>query len=395
MYLNDDIRYSQNLSQEVKNSLELTSLRDIVSQTKIYYDPSDLSTVVEEDRMLLELYQEFQSIDPVCHDHESPSNWVLRFEMDRKELLNRHITMNDIVFSIQSVYQNDLSCIYSDDNSDQLVLRIRINKESTDEDEGIFLLRMLEKSMLDKIIIQGVNGINKVVMRTSRDKGIMEDGQFVRKEEWVLDTDGVNLIQVMNYPGVDPTRTTSNDIYEINECLGIEAARHTLFQEMFDVISFEGAYVNYRHLALLVETMTFKGGLMSIDRHGINRGDIGPLAKCSFEETTDQLLNAAIFGESDPVQGVSANIMLGQLAPGGTGSCDVMLDESEYFSLLSERQEEIERLESERQAEQEWTQETEDYEVNGCSMDDLQLPDLPDMEAEDINYNIQDWKLIC
>ena len=136
MYLNDDIRYSQNLSQEVKNSLELTSLRDIVSQTKIYYDPSDLSTVVEEDRMLLELYQEFQSIDPVCHDHESPSNWVLRFEMDRKELLNRHITMNDIVFSIQSVYQNDLSCIYSDDNSDQLVLRIRINKESTDEDEG-------------------------------------------------------------------------------------------------------------------------------------------------------------------------------------------------------------------------------------------------------------------
>ena len=394
VYLKDDIRYSQNLSQEVKNSLELTSLRDIVSQTKIYYDPSDLSTVVEEDRLLLELYQEFQEIDPVCHEQESPSNWVLRFEMDRKELLNRHITMNDIVFSIQSVYQNDLSCIYSDDNSDQLVLRIRINKESTDEDEGIFLLRMLEKSILDKIIIQGVNGINKVIMRTSRDKGIMEDGQFIRKEEWVLDTDGVNLIQVMNYPGVDPTRTTSNDIYEINNCLGIEAARHTLFQEMFDVISFEGAYVNYRHLALLVETMTFKGGLMSIDRHGINRGDIGPLAKCSFEETTDQLLNAAIFGESDPVQGVSANIMLGQLAPGGTGSCDVMLDESEYFSLLSERQEEIEKLESEKQAEQEWSQETEDYEVNGCSFDDLQLPDLPDMEEEDINYNIQDWKLI-
>ena len=307
--LDEDIKYRQDKSQEIKNGLELTSLRDVVSQTKIYWDPSDLTTVVESDRFLLELYKEFQEIDPVCQDVDSPSNWVLRFEMDRKELLERQITMDDIVFSIQNIYQEDLSCIFSDDNSDELILRIRINKDSVDnEDEGIFLLRMLEKSMLDKIIIQGVNHINKVTMRTSKEQGFFSDGEFCRKDEWVLDTDGVNLLEVMNYPGVDPKRTTSNDIYEMNEFLGIEAARHSLFKEMFDVISFEGAYVNYRHLALLVETMTFKGGLMSVDRHGINRGDIGPLAKCSFEETTDQLLKAAIFGESDPVQGVSAKI---------------------------------------------------------------------------------------
>ena len=345
--------------------------------------------------MLLDLYKEFQEIDPVCHDEESPSNWVLRLEMNHKELLERHITMQDIIFSIQSIYQNDLSYVFSDDNSDQLILRIRINKDSGDgDDEGIFLLRMLEKSMLDKIIIQGVKQINKVTMRNSKDYGFFQDGQFQRKDEWVLDTDGVNLIEVMNYPNVDPTRTTSNDIYEMIEYLGVEAARHTLFKEIFDVISFEGAYVNYRHLALLVETMTFKGGLMSVDRHGINRGDIGPLAKCSFEETTDQLLKAAIFGESDPVKGVSANIMLGQLSPGGTGNCDVMLDEEEYFSILAERQEEIDKqiqLEKEEQEDEEYI---EGISMDGCSMDDLKLPELPDMDPENLSYNLQDWRLI-
>ena len=392
--LNDDIKYRQDLAQEVKNGLEITRLRELVSHTKIYFDPSDLSTVIEKDRPLLELYKEFQEIDPVCQDEHSPSNWVLRFEINRKELLERQITMEDIVFSIKEIYQNDLSCIYSDDNSDELILRIRINKESdSEEDEGIFLLRMIEKSMLEKIIIQGVNGIDKVTMRTSKDVGHFNDeGDFERTPEWVLDTDGVNLVDIMNFPGVDPTKTISNDIYEMNECLGIEAARYTLFKEMYDVISFEGAYVNYRHLALLVETMTFRGGLMSIDRHGINRGDIGPLAKCSFEETTDQLLKAAIFGESDPVVGVSANIMLGQIAPGGTGSCDLLLDEEEFFNLLKEKDtvdlsmptEDADSLELD-----------EDDDIEGCFMDELELPGLSsEITKEDITYDLPDLKVI-
>jgi DNA-directed RNA polymerase beta' subunit len=77
--------------------------------------------------------------------------------------------------------------------------------------------------------------------------------------------------------------------------------------------------MNYRHMSLLIDTMTYKGQLMSIDRHGINRGDIGPLAKSSFEETTDMLINASIFAEYDKVNGVSANVMLGQQPPCGTG----------------------------------------------------------------------------
>lgn len=86
-------------------------------------------------------------------------------------------------------------------------------------------------------------------------------------------------------------------------------------------------HVNYRHIALLVDTMKNRRYFFSIDRHGIDRGEIGPLAKCSFEETTDMLVKAGILSELDKINGVSANIMLGQLPPAGTGNTDILLDE--------------------------------------------------------------------
>ena len=82
--------------------------------------------------------------------------------------------------------------------------------------------------------------------------------------------------------------------------------------------------------------MTSKGELTSINRQGINRGDVGPLAKCSFEDTTDQLIKASIFGETDNLSGVSSNIMLGNNIPSGTGFCDIFLDEEELVNISKE-----------------------------------------------------------
>ena len=98
---------------------------------------------------------------------------------------------------------------------------------------------------------------------------------------------------------------------------------------MNNVISFDGSYVNYRHLSLLCDIMTSKGNFMAITRHGINRQEVGCLMRCSFEETVDVLLDAACHSESDPMKGVSENIMLGQLAKIGTGSFDLILNVEE------------------------------------------------------------------
>ena len=107
-----------------------------------------------------------------------------------------------------------------------------------------------------------------------------------------------------------------------------------LCDEINSVFSMSSAYVNARHINLLVDMMTQKGSLMPMDRHGINKSDRGPLAKSSFEETPDIIAKAAIFGELDNVQSVSANIMLGQEVPIGTGSIDVLFDEDKFYDTV-------------------------------------------------------------
>ena len=93
-------------------------------------------------------------------------------------------------------------------------------------------------------------------------------------------------------------------------------------------MSFDGSYVNYRHLALLVDIMTHKGKLVSITRHGFNKMDVSPIARCTFEETADILYQSAAFGLCDDLKGVSANILVGNVAPIGTGIIDLYLNKN-------------------------------------------------------------------
>jgi DNA-directed RNA polymerase II subunit RPB1 len=125
---------------------------------------------------------------------------------------------------------------------------------------------------------------------------------------------------------VDGTRTFSNDIHEIAEVFGIEAARLALYEEINEVFSSEK--VNYRHLAVLVDTMTFGGRIVPVNRFGMSKNETGVLAKSSFEETSKIMFNAAIWAEKDSMRGVSANIMFGQKPPCGTGFVDILVDEA-------------------------------------------------------------------
>jgi len=132
---------------------------------------------------------------------------------------------------------------------------------------------------------------------------------------------------VLSFDGVDHRRTTSNDIVEIITTMGIEAVRGSLMKEIFSVLQSGGSYVNHRHIALLIDIMTCRGHLMAITRHGINRTDSGPLMRCSFEETVEILFEASSFAMQDNLEGVSEAVMLGTLAPIGSGSFDVLLDD--------------------------------------------------------------------
>ena len=168
------------------------------------------------------------------------------------------------------------------------------DEEQLDKMEDDTFLRCLESNLLSDMALQGIEQISKVYMhyptQDSKKRIIINDeGEYKALQEWILETDGVNLMKVLSEPSVDPVRTTSNDIVEIFRVLGIEAVRKAVEKELHHVISFDGSYVNYRHLALLCDIMTSRGHLMAVTRHGINRQDVGPLMKCSFEETVGSI----------------------------------------------------------------------------------------------------------
>ncbi|XP_068728449.1 DNA-directed RNA polymerase II subunit RPB1-like [Montipora capricornis] len=322
-------------AKEVLCRLEHTTLRKVTANTAIYYDPDPQNTVVTEDQDFVNAYYEMPDFDV-----SRISPWLLRIELDRKRMTDKKLTMEQISEKINLEFGDDLNSICSDYNTEKLVLRIRImnnddGKCQTEEeqlnkmDDDMFL-SCIEANLLTDMTLQGIEAISKVYMNLpNEDKKrvtITEEGEFKHLREWILETDGVALMRVLSERDVDPLRTTSNDICEIFSVLGVEAVRKAIERELNHVISFDGLYVNYRHLALLCDIMTCRGHLMAITRHGINRQEVGALMRCSFQETVDVLMDAASHAEVDTLRGVSECLILGKLPRLGTGSFDLMLD---------------------------------------------------------------------
>ncbi|CAG2171630.1 unnamed protein product, partial [Oppiella nova] len=321
-------------AKDVLCRLEHTTLRKVTANTAIYYDPDPLNSVIAEDQEFVNVYYEMPDFDT-----SRISPWLLRIELDRKRMTDKKLTMEAIAEKINAGFGDDLNCIFNDDNAEKLILRIRImnseekmeDEEQVDKMEDDVFLRCIEASMLSDITLQGIESIIKVYMHlptTDNHKRIIitETGEYKAIAEWLLETDGTSLMRVLSEQYVDPVRTYSNDICEIFATLGIEAVRKAVEKEMNHVLSFDGSYVNYRHLALLCDVMTAKGHLMAITRHGINRQDVGALMRCSFEETVDVLIDAATHAEVDHLRGVSENIIMGQLAKIGSGAFGMLLD---------------------------------------------------------------------
>ena len=329
--LKKEYRDSIDKAREVAQDLELTILKDIVTKTAIYFDPSDTNTVLEEDKDLIHFYSIFEQ-DKI-QDADKWSKWLVRMEFDRDTMFAKNISMDDVAFALEQKFTEEVHLIYSDYNSDRLVMRIRLTndqKDSTKDD--ILNLKKLQNKLLTSIVIRGVSGIKSVSYRQEKNYYELRDGKYEAIDQYILDTDGSNFLDIMNHPYVNGNGVMSSHVHDIYENLGIEAARATLLNEITNLFADAGG-VDFRHLGLLCDWMTRVGKLLSVDRYGINKQDIGPLAKASFEETEKILLKAALYGEIDPITGVSANIMTGQPIKGGTGFSEILLDENSLIRL--------------------------------------------------------------
>ncbi|KAM9903666.1 hypothetical protein OXX79_003223, partial [Metschnikowia pulcherrima] len=330
VYLEPEIAVDIEKAKVVQSAIEHTTLKNVTSSTEIYYDPDPRSTVIEEDYDTVEAYFAIPD-EKVEETIDNQSPWLLRLELDRAKMLDKQLTMAQVAEKISQNFGEDLFVIWSDDTADKLIIRCRVIRDPKLEEEGEHeedqILKRVEAHMLETISLRGIPGITRVFMMQHKMSTPDADGEFSQKQEWVLETDGVNLAEVITVPGVDASRTYSNNFIEILSVLGIEATRTALFKEILNVIAFDGSYVNYRHMALLVDVMTARGHLMAITRHGINRAETGALMRCSFEETVEILLDAGAAAELDDCRGISENVILGQMPPLGTGAFDVMVDE--------------------------------------------------------------------
>jgi DNA-directed RNA polymerase II subunit RPB1 len=180
---------------------------------------------------------------------------------------------------------------------------------------------------LKRTILRGVEGISKVLPRKVPNQVVKHDGKYVRKDTWVLDTTGTNMLDVLGLTFIDAPRTYSNDIYEVYKTLGIEAARQCILTEFMDVMEHSDVYLNYHHLSVLCDRMTYNGkDMVAVYRSGFLKDNIGPIAKATFEMHTEMFLNAARHGQMDNMRGVSANVMCGQFGYFGTGAFNLILD---------------------------------------------------------------------
>jgi len=143
--------------------------------------------------------------------------------------------------------------------------------------------------------------------------------------EWVIRTDGSNLSKVLEIPGVDTSRTTTNNVHEIAKTLGVEASRNALVHEAKGVLEDQGLDVDVRHVMLVADMMTSTGEVQQIGRHGISGKKASVLARAAFEITVPNIVEAAIKGESDPLEGVTENVIVGQSIPIGTGLVELYM----------------------------------------------------------------------
>ena len=276
VYLQPEIAKDPVLPKNVQQELAYTTLRTVTAAVEIWYDPDPSSTIIKEDNVFVESF--FAIPDEVESKLHLQSPWLLRLELDRAKMIDRKLTMSYVAGRIAESFKTDLFVIWSEDNSEKLVIRCRVLGGTDKDEDGMgtveedVFLRQLENTMLDSVSLRGVKGIERIFLQEHDRVVITPEGSIKgrNEKEWVLETDGVNLKAVMCIEGVDFRRTYSNSCVEIFNVLGIEAARAAIMKKLRKVVEFDGLYVNYRYLALLCDLMTHWGTPIAIIRRGVS-----------------------------------------------------------------------------------------------------------------------------
>ena len=263
VYLEGAYRVNADLAKKVANQIEMTKLQDIAT----------LDIDVE--------------------------NMMIYVRLDEEAMERKAVTREEVLERLRKVKK-----IKVEEEKDAI-------KVSPEELGYKDLLQTAES--LRKLKIKGIDGIERVIIRKEPGEG------------YVIYTEGSNFEEVLKVEGVDPYRTTTNDIQAIARVLGIEAARNMIINEAHDTLLEQGLHVDIRHIMLVADIMTVDGTVRAIGRHGVSGEKSSVLARAAFEITVNHLLRAARRGEVDDLDGVAENIIVGQPIKVGTGAIKLVM----------------------------------------------------------------------
>ena len=291
-------------------------LAERVAKSLVHTALSELVT----DSFLLETFE-----DPIDRLHDvvtpiAPSCPGYAFVLDKPRLQARRIHIKAVERAIVA-FSPWIDAYASEITMDTWKVHVRLLAPDASEAD----MRTMATALLDTIVING--GSPKIRDASAREECVTtrgEDGVLVDRSMVRIETEGSDLPFLLSLPGIDPTRTISNNVMEVIDTLGIEIGLQVLLHEILNVLTFDGTYINRRHVELLCESMCFHGHLVPVNRHGLSKMDCPVLTHCSFEQTFDTLVNASLFNEGDSAtRHVTGAIMFGNPVPLGTGTVEL------------------------------------------------------------------------
>ena len=361
IFLEKKYQHNLDMANKIASYIKYTTIGNLRNKIDVYYDPNPFKDggFMDKDNVK----NVFHSYNPGKHSCQSDITslpWLMRIVFDREKMMNKEVTLLDMKSKFCNFWEGryanmkglrkeervllekvtQCSILSNNDNDKVPIMHLRF--DMTNFDFGTIV--NFTEIFIDNFKLKGINGIDDIY-GTPEERMIRLDGpdeQVEVDKEYVIYTKGVNLLELRGINGIDFSRTICNDVAQIYEIFGIEAARASLLREMKIVLEGAGNTVNFQHLSILVDVMTATGSCISIDRHGINKIDTNPFARASFEKTVDQFLTAAVFGEKDSMNSVSSRIMAGLVVKGGTGVCNIRLDtelleKSEFVEDMEEK----------------------------------------------------------
>jgi len=267
IYLTDEYKTDREKAISIARKIEYTKIENVVDSTSI--DMASMALIIHLDEKMLK----DKGIEP-----------------DEVEKVIRKLKLGD--FTI--------------DRPDELTITVTF--QNMDSITGLFKAR--EKILNTKI--KGIKGIKRAIVQK-------------RGDEYVIITDGSNLEGVLGIKGVDVSRIETNNLHEVENVLGIEAARELITREIKKVLDDQGLDVDIRHVELVADIMTRTGEVRQIGRHGVTGEKTSVFAKAAFEVTVKHLLDAAARGDVEEFRGVVENIIIGQPIKLGTGMVELLM----------------------------------------------------------------------